>query len=326
MHRWRDDGILESKLGGVRGVFVERDVFAGTLERLEEKLGFPLDDIIIDAKRRDAKIYVDDILSGLLGRLTRFPLFRRMGYLVMIRQAATIGLAKAELLEYKTGKKFVGRAPVLYHPALFVGDVTGAFESIEGKRGMPHFGYIGKAWYIEIYPAEGGKEEERLEFERTPEVPARTVYHTCEACGVPLHISNFKWVVKEAKIFDMVTGEWVIYIDVDGVNVLLRKLEEEIGEEIPEFVARHSYNHYRKLKSEHPGSYLEDLAFIAARGYGVPEDVDPSREKLEEGIEVRNAFNPPIVAGLVAAVCGGEDAEFSWEVPEPGIVKVVVKG
>ena len=85
MHRWRDDGILESKLGGVRGVFVERDVFAGTLERLEEKLGIPLDDIIIDAKRRDAKIYVDDILSGLLGRLTRFPLLRRIGYLVMIQ-------------------------------------------------------------------------------------------------------------------------------------------------------------------------------------------------------------------------------------------------
>jgi len=30
--------------------------------------------------------------------------------------------------------------------------------------------------------------------------------------------------------------------------------------------------------------------------------------------------------GGVAAVCGGEDTEFSWEVPEPGIVKVVVKG
>jgi hypothetical protein len=307
-------------------VFVERDVFAGMLERLEEKLGLSLDDIIIDAKRRDAKIYVDDILSGLLGRITRFPLFRRFGYMVMIQQAATIGLAKAELLEYRIGKKFVGRAPTVYHPASFVGDVAGAFESIEGKRGIPYFGYIGTSWYMEIYPAEGSSEEERLEFERTPEVPARAGYRTCEVCGVPMHISNFRWEIKEAKIFDRVTGEWVIYIDVDGVNVLLRELQEEIGQEIPEFVARHSYDHYQKRKSEHPSSYLEDLAFLAARGFGVPEEVDPSRERLEKGIEIRNAFNPPIVAGLVAAICGGEDAEFSWEIPEPGIVEVVVKG
>jgi hypothetical protein len=296
------------------------------LERLEEKLGLPLDDIIIDAKRRDAKIYVDDILSGFLGRITRFPLFRRIGYMVMIQQAATIGLAKAELIEYKMGKKFVGRAPMLYHPAAFVGDVTGAFESIEGKRGVPYFSYIGSAWYMEIHPAEESSEEGRLEFERTPEVPARTAYRTCEACGVPMHISNFRWEIRKAKIFDRVTGEWVIYIDVDGVNVLLRELQNEIGEEIPEFVARHSYDHYSKLKSEYADSYLEDLAFITARGFGVPEDIDPSREKLEKGIEIRNVFNPPIVAGLVAAVCGGEDDEFSWETPEPGIVKVVVRG
>jgi hypothetical protein len=43
-------------------------------------------------------------------------------------------------------------------------------------------------------------------------------------------------------------------------------------------------------------------------------------------VEVRNAFNAPIVAGLVAAICGGEGAEFNWEMPEPGIVKVYVRG
>jgi hypothetical protein len=188
MHRWRDDGVLQSRMGGARGVFIERDVFAGTLERLEEKLGISLDKIIIDAKRRDAKIYVDDVLSGVLGKVTRFPPFRRMGHLFMVRQAATIGLAKAELLKYSPGKKFAGRVPVIYHPALFVGDVTGAFESIEGKRGKPDYGHIGETLYMEINTSDDSYEEKRLEFDKMPQVPAQAGYSRCESCGVPLEV------------------------------------------------------------------------------------------------------------------------------------------
>jgi len=95
MHRWRDDGILESRMGGARGILVEREVFAGALEHIEGTLGMPIDHIIIDAKRRDAKLYVDDVVSGIPGIIARLRPFRRLGYIIMIRQAAMFGLAKA---------------------------------------------------------------------------------------------------------------------------------------------------------------------------------------------------------------------------------------
>ncbi|NPV58687.1 MAG: hypothetical protein HPY75_03360 [Actinobacteria bacterium] len=322
MHRWREDGVLESRMGRARGIFIERDAFAGVLERMEEALGIPIDHILIDAKRRDAKLYVDDVLSGLAGRIVRLRPFRRLGYIVMVRQAATIGLAKAQLLSYRAGKKFIGRASPVYHPVLFVGDVCGAFESLEGKRAKPVYGSIGEAWYSELYPDENVPHEERLELEKTPEVPARAGYERCAKCGVPLGIGNYRWDLGQGKIFDQATGEWLIYINVEGVNTVLRELEREIGEEIPRMVYEFTVDFYSRLAREYPGSFLSDLAFMKLRGFGVPERDDPGEEELGKGNLVRNAFNAPMVAGMVAAVYRGQGGRFDWEVPERGTVLV----
>ncbi len=324
MHRWRDDGILESRMGAARAIMIERDAFAGVLERIEETLGIPLDRILIDAKRRDAKLYVDDVVSGFAGRIIRLSPFRRLGYLVMIRQAATIGLAKAQLLDYRPGKKFIGRAFPVYHPVLFVGDVCGAFESLERKRARPVYGSIGEAWYAELSVDESLPVEERLELEKTAEVPARAGYERCAKCGVPLGIGDFRWDLDQGKIIDRNTGEWIIYINVEGVNTVLRELEREIGEEIPRMVNEFTADYYSRLAREHPPSFLCDLAFMKLRGFGVPDRERPDEGELKAGVLVRNAFNAPMVAGMVAAVYGGEGKRITWEVPEKGTV--LVKG
>ncbi|MEW6555172.1 MAG: hypothetical protein AB1384_12915 [Actinomycetota bacterium] len=301
---------------------MERKVFAGALEHIEESLGVPIDHIIIDAKRRDAKLYVDDIVSGPFGVIARLRPFRRLGYLIMIRQAAMIGLAKAELLKYRPGKKFIGRVESVYHPILFVGDVCGAFESLEKIRARPIYGPIGEAWFSELYVDETLPKEDRLELEKTPEAPARAAFERCQGCGVPLGTGNFRWDTAQAKIIDQTTGEWIIYINVEGLNTILRELQQELGDGISRMVARHSFETYRGLMRKHPSSYLDGLSFMKLRGFGVPENEAPSRQDLEAGLTVRNPFNAPIVAGLVAAVCGDDCADFTWETTEPGVLLV----
>lgn len=326
MHRWRDEGILESKMGGVRAIMVEREVFAGTLDYIQDRLGLSIEHIIIDAKRRDAKIYVDEVLSGAMGAVIRFAPLRRLGYLIMIRQASYIGLAKAKLLYYRPGRRFIGRASPVYHPALFVGDVCGAFESIDRIRSQPEYGVIAGACFMELNVDKELHGEERLELEKVPEVPARADYDRCPVCGVPLQVRELRWDTREGKIIDTVTGEWIIYIDVGGLSTILRELERELGEDIPRMVAEFTFNTYLRLIEEYPGSYLSDLAFMKIRGFGVPAADKPTAGELQEGIEIRNAFNGPIVAGLVAAVCGGAGAEYDWDKPEPGTVRVRVSG
>lgn len=311
-------------MGAARGIFIERDAFTGALESIEEALGVPIDHIVIDAKRRDAKLYVDDVVSGTLGVVARLRPLRRLGYIIMIRQAAAIGLAKAGLVQYRPGEKFVGRANPVYHPVLFTGDVCGAYESLERKRSRPEYGIVGDTLYIEISAHETLEAEERLELEKTPVVPARVDYHRCSACGVPRDMTGLRWALREGKIYDRASGEWVIYINVEGLNTILRELENELGETIPGLVAGHAFRYYRALKERAAGATLSDLSFMKARGLGVPEEESPSAERLKAGVEIRNAFNAPMVAGMVAAVCGGEDSGYTWEESEPGVVKVKV--
>ena len=80
-----------------------------------------------------------------------------------------------------------------------------------------------------------------------------------------------------------------------------------------------------KIKKEFPESHLENLAFLKDRGLGVPASEDPGPDELEAGLEIRNAFNGPILAGLVAALYGGDDPDFGWDDLEPGVVKITVK-
>lgn len=135
------------------------------------------------------------------------------------------------------------------------------------------------------------------------------------------HICNFTWDASQGKIIDKTTGEWIIYINVEGLNTILRELESELGEEIPRMVARHSFEVYRRLAFD-SSSCFRDLSFMKVRGFGVPDKDSPSREELEKGVTVRNSFNAPLVAGMVAAVCGGDGEAFEWDTPEPGVLMV----
>ena len=64
LNRWRDDGILESRIKSVRGILVERELFTGIIESIHETLGISIDHIIEEAKRRDTRQYVDEVMSG----------------------------------------------------------------------------------------------------------------------------------------------------------------------------------------------------------------------------------------------------------------------
>ena len=53
------------------------------------------------------------------------------------------------------------------------------------------------------------------------------------------------------KIVDRLTGEWLIGTQVDGINAVMRALEDELGEGIPRLIAGFTRDFYRGLIDRH---------------------------------------------------------------------------
>jgi hypothetical protein len=138
-----------------------------------------------------------------------------------------------------------------------------------------------------------------------------------------MELSNFRWEPETGRMFDDRTGEWFFIQGIRALDAVLRELEYELGEEIPRLVSELTHTFFRRMKKEHPHVF-GDLGFMKMRGIGVPDNETPSQEELEEGVLIRNGFNGPILAGMVAAICGGDDPEWSWEAPSHGTITVKV--
>lgn len=325
VNKWTDDGILLSMPRGLlRLIMMEREHMVEIFLGIEEKLGFPIDRIIIEAKRKDAWLYVQDVMPPLLGSLLRLPPLRRFAYYAMIKQAALIGLGKVRLLEHHRGERLVGRIHPVYYHALFSGDAWGAFENFEGRRADLEYGFFAGELFISIVGADDAEEEERLQLQEVPTIDAHAGYERCRVCGLPLEIANFRWETETGRMFDNRTGEWFFLQGIRALDAVLRELEYELGEEIPHLVSALTCKFFLRLKSEHPGQF-NDLGFMKVRGIGVPEIESPTPAELEGGVNIRNGFNGPILAGMVAAVCGGDDPEWSWEIPNDGIIRIRIK-
>ncbi len=323
-HHWRDNGVIVTQGTELRGIFVESGLLCSVLSGIEERLGIPIEHIIIDAKRRDAKIYVDNMLKGARGRLTRMKLFRRAAYSYMVKQAAAIGLAEVTILDYRPGESLDLEMGYVYNPALFAGDVSGAFESIEGVRAKVDRTNKGGSLQMTVRAWPEAPEEERLKLEEETWAHALTSFQRCPSCGVPRELSRWRWSVDECRISDEATGEWLIYVDTAGINAVFRELERELGEDIPKMVADLSRDFYVKLDGGKGAPFLRDLRFLEYRGFGVPESMYPVADNGNKCVAVRNPWNAAVVAGCVAAACGLEGSPVNWEAPKEGRMTVIL--
>ncbi len=320
--RWTDDGVIVSMPRGlIRLLFMEREHLVAIYRAIEEKLGLPIDHIITEAKRKDAWTYVQDVLPPLVSDLVKKRFVRRLAYMAMIAQAAVIGLGKARLLEYREGKLLTGKISPVYYHAMFAGDALGAFETFEGRKAELAYSFLSSEMFLRIEASESAHVGERLELRETPVVKARAGFQRCRRCGAPSDLANFRWDAASGRILDQRTGEWFFVQGTRAMDAVLRELEYELGEEIPQVVAKATWDFFRRRREEHPGVF-EDLSFLKIRGMGVPDSLQPTPEELRKGLDIRNGYNGAILAGMVAAACGVEEPSWSWESPQPGVIRI----
>lgn len=321
-HQWLENGVIVTKGTALRGVFIESSLLGSVFDGIAERLGIPIGHIVIEAKRRDAKIYVDSMMKGLSGRIMKTKLLRRTAYDYMVKQAAAIGLAYVEILDYRPGESLILMMDSIYNPSLFTGDVCGAFESIEGVRAKAVHGMVGERLFMMVQAWPDEPEEERLELGEESWIHALSSGQLCPSCGVPSDLSRWNWSVEEGKVTDDVTGEWLVFVDTAGINAVFRELERELGEDIPMMIADLSREYYLRLDRKKGAPFLQDLRFLEYRGYGVSESVYPRTENGGKSVVIRNPWNAAMVAGCVSAACGLDGSTVVWDEPKEGKMAV----
>lgn len=323
--QWRDNGLLEMKPNDLRVNWIEGDFYMSIQEGIEELLGISIEYIIINAMNNLAKRATDDILSGLPGKIVRLRPFRRLAFQYIIKEGHILGLIKGELVKYRPGKEVRIKCEYLAQSVYMAGNALGAFRSIEGMNGVVNCEKKGDYYYIEIHASKDAPIEERLRLDPPPVIDAQVSFERCPVCRAPREMSRFRWDLEDGKITEESTGKLLGLGEVYGLNATLREIEEELGDEVPQWVADNTRKFYHRLIAEHPDAPFTDLSFMEAKGYGVPEIKNPTPEDLASGVRIRNPFCLPAVAGMVAAVCGGEDSDFEWSSPEEGVLSVTVK-
>ena len=323
--QWKDNGLMELKSGGLRVNWIEGNFYASIQEGIEQLLGISIEYIIINAMNNLSKRATDEILSGLLGKIVRLRPFRRLAFQSIIKEAHILGLIKGELLKYRPGKELIIRCEYVAQPVYMAGNAIGAFRSIEGVNGIVRCEKGGDYYFIEIHASEDAPLEERLRLDPPPVIDAQVSYERCPVCRTPLSISRFHWNLENGKITEEGSGEPLGLGEVYALNATLREIEEELGDEVPRWVAENTRKFYRNLIAKHPDTPFKDLSFLEAKGYGVPEIKNPAPEDLASGVRIRNPFCLPVVAGMVAAVYGGDGCDFDWSSPEEGVISVTVK-
>jgi hypothetical protein len=336
---WNDDGTVTGRFAsGSRVCHIECDEISAVIAGVSERIGYPIDRIVIEGQRKAARRIADDVLSagkGIAGLFGRSWAGAPVALKVTLDVGRTVGHALPEILEYKRGELLRLKLTNPYCVPLVVGDAWGAFEALHNITVEAEWAVEDDAVTIELRKVREGmvwEEPMRLQLEQMKTLPGDAKFERCPRCGIPREVTDtIEWDIENGIVRNKLTGRREVTIIVESINAVLRELENELGEEIPamvqEVVARYtarSIGGDEALELEAKG-YLAALGPIRARGMGNPVTAEMSEGTLTTWID--NPFSAPLLAGTVAGIYEAVEevrSATTWEVHPEGYIVIVV--
>jgi hypothetical protein len=334
-HTWNSNGVLtQADNPDNRMTFYEANNFVGAFGRLAGMIGMPIDKIIVESKRREAKEYVEKMLS---------PLARRVARTVGVRMVAdnlsktgrTLGFGDVGLVGFRrkgNDDDYITLSVKGPHVIQFLsGETLGAWEAIDGRECNVTFEEKGDNQYhitcrVGSHPVEL---KERLQFRDYQYKPGDIDLKRCPSCGVPLDVAYYNWDLAEGTVRHPETGRRMAIVGPRGVEAIIDDLAAELGQAIPATVVEAQRQHVKQAMKDDdwkgaPTDYRQALAF---RGLGNLTHFGGRREHLEVVIE--NACMPLMTVGFIQAfyelALGYEQSRQEHEFTADGVLKVGIK-
>ena len=335
-HTWGSNGtIILSRDPTHRMVIIDNVALTNILDSISSRIGISLDSIIVGAKRKSGKHFMDAVLSGVKGIIARNLISARV-YQQISKQVSMLGLGHAEVVSYKRHRFLEGMATDAYSAPALAGDICGAFESVERCQAIVQFEHRENGQLqiqISRTDRQRSEYEDRFDYRPPTALPGDNIFELCPVCKAPLELGRqYVFDMDRGLIHEVKTGHRAVLTGVMTLNNLFGELEKELGEEIPHLVmtiekerVKEVITGKEKTLDFSEAGYQRFMKTLRLRGMGNGRNVTMTGDHVE--VRVDNPYYEPLVAGFLAGfyeVATGVPAVVEWTPANRGYTNVLL--
>lgn len=336
---WTSDGtIIGRDLKRTRVVFLEVDEIRSLFIGVSERIGLDIDRMVYLAEKEVGRRFAGEVVPSIVTRIPRNRITRpkwavRLSSIVTFSYMAALGMGRADVEDYHSGKSTTF---LLKNPSwapLVVGDGAGFFEYMERVGVEAEWEEAGKA-EVSVTLKRTGKTavEASLDLAEPVYIPGRVEHERCPRCGVPIKLSvNLDWQMDRGIIRNRRTGAREVVMPTQSFFAVFQYLTREVGEEVPQLMEEVEREEIRD--SSGVRRYVDECGGIGHlysdftwRGIGNPTKADEGADGTT--VTVENPFHPGMAAGriigLYEAWIDGR-VKPDWAEGRPGRLKVEMK-
>ncbi|MDD3717846.1 MAG: hypothetical protein PHP28_04190 [Actinomycetota bacterium] len=320
---WHGNGVItQAKDPDHRMVFYESDFLDALFADLGELTGMPIEPVVIESKRRMTRDYMERQFTPFTRRI-----MHRLGPNLMSKRISRMGrhygygdIRPDELRSRGDDDDY--QVVSIRHPyslLLFCGDTVGSKEAMDGREFKVSWEETGEHEYTVTFKV--GEHPVQLPAAARRGVPTfkpgEMAFKRCASCGVPLGVSRSHWDLEAGVIHDPGTGRRMAIFSPDSIEVVLRDIEEELGDDIAEMVIEDQRRYVRRMLGREDAlmSWRNYREMAGLRGLGYVRDLDVGERHCRVLIEnpCLTLFMVGIIQAFFEMGTGHESLSRRWE-------------
>jgi hypothetical protein len=330
----------------MRMVIFEADFYPYIWSELEERLGLPISEAMIQGQHAASWDYLENnILIG----WQKYALHSLPGKFVfehIIDKMAVFGFGNIEILEYRKGRYVVVRLRHPFDVISLAWGFKGIFEFVEETNSSLAWTEEDGDYILTVSCAPGpwGNEVVDIEAARALRDAKRELSlvgrllpaeegkgDPCPSCGLPEALTTLEWREAEETIYLRNSGRRFIFSSGHIFMGVIRDLEERTSRDLEPMVIEITKNfHLQRLQGipmhSRSNAYREAARYMFAGGFGNVLRISSGEGYLE--MTIGNPFYIPRlvgrIAGLFEYIEDGE-AEIIYNTPEPRMLELEIR-
>jgi len=333
--RWLDSGVIvQSRDEKHRVVFIECENLDSLFEGVGEIIDKPVENIVIEGRRKGARDYVDRFIPMELKELVEKGQVD-LEPIISSQMDATrvMGFGKSVLknFQFERGPEdhITIQVKEPFSVLLWCASIAGACDAIVGGDWDVSYERLSPD-EIEVTAFQAGDSRGSREKYTRKEYRHKgsdIELERCRTCGGPAVLSEFRWYLDRGIIGSAYTDRRMAINGETGMQDVFEELEKELGSVIPNAVIEAQRRFIKSGFFSIEGIFSEGdfRTQFAYRGLGDLKEFMMGSTGLR--LRLENSTLYLLVVGIAQALfelAFGRDSEVEWELSEDGVLQVEV--